>query len=258
MRVPGKNARPGPGASGRSVSDLAATGKPPAAACQKLVSPLRNIDIWLLRLEMATTALREPATWLSRSEHQRAARLRAPADRRAFIAAHALLRAILASYLGSHPGAVELRRSPGGKPRLGGRHKLFFNLSHAGQRAVCAVSRHWHVGVDIERNCCAVDHGRLAQRFLSATERDALGRLPARRQRRAFLGCWTRKEAVAKALGLGLALPFDRFDAGSSNGGPLRVIPRAGARPVAVHVAQLSIGRGWLGAVAALKPRRRK
>ena len=112
--------------------------------------------------------------------------------------------------------------------------------------------------MDIESAARVLDPARLARRFLSDPEQKDLARRPARQQRRAFLACWTRKEAVAKAFGLGLAMPFDSFDAGPDTGGLLRIRPQAGINPLAVRVAPVALGRHWFAALAAVPPSRRR
>ena len=41
---------------------------------------------------------------------------------------------------------------------------------------------------------------------------------------RAFLAAWTRKEAVVKAAGTGLAMPLDGFDTGPVDGAGMRLV----------------------------------
>lgn len=58
------------------------------------------------------------------------------------------------------------------------------------------------MGIDIIENMAAQLHPH---------ERDAIRALPASQRRAAFYRCWSRKEAVLKALGRGLSLPLDGF-----------------------------------------------
>jgi 4'-phosphopantetheinyl transferase len=63
-----------------------------------------------------------------------------------------------------------------------------------------------------------------------------------------FYLIWTRKEAYAKALGMGLALPFAAFS-GLAPGSPPRPTSPAGAT-----LLSFAAGAGWQGSVAALTP----
>lgn len=98
-----------------------------------------------------------------------------------------------------------LVKSPSGKPFLQGDGSPSISLAHSGNWAVCAVSSSATVGIDIEviksRNWDAYDqdvfHPLETPWVLDASgdERNIRG-----------LTCWCRKEAVVKALGVGMVV----------------------------------------------------
>lgn len=124
-----------------------------------------------------------------------------------------MLRVLLGNYLGVAPAGVALESGQHGKPMLADPSShVQFNLSHSGDRAICAIARNCAVGVDIEHLDRAVDHESLAWRFFSAREYAELQLIPDADRKCAFLTCWTRKEAVAKATGQGLRLPLNQIE----------------------------------------------
>lgn len=149
---------------------------------------------------------------LPESERQQAARLRQPADRLRYVAAHAALRLQLSRWLGLHPAGVALVRGPHGKPSLAHRRSdaaspaLHFNLSHAGDWVALAFAGQ-PVGIDIEGPVHAT--AALAAACCTPAEARALASSP--QPDLAFQQVWTAKEAVLKAHGAGLSLPMDRF-----------------------------------------------
>ncbi|RXZ79616.1 4'-phosphopantetheinyl transferase superfamily protein [Paenibacillaceae bacterium] len=94
-----------------------------------------------------------------------------------------------------------------GKPYLIG-HPLEFNISHAGNWVVCALS-HTVVGIDIEE-IKAMDIG-IAERFYAKKEYADLLAKAAEERQTYFYELWTLKESYIKAIGLGLSLPLDTF-----------------------------------------------
>ncbi|WHZ11419.1 MAG: 4'-phosphopantetheinyl transferase [Burkholderiaceae bacterium] len=138
--------------------------------------------------------------WLSEDERARASRFVLERDRRRYLAAHVALRKVLATQLGSDPARLAFETGPFGKPRLRG-SRLRFSLSHSEDLAAIAVTQDTEVGVDVEM-LREVDR-TLAVQVCTADEQRQIDAEPAHHAR-AFLTCWTRKEACLKALGWGL------------------------------------------------------
>ncbi len=150
---------------------------------------------------------------LDDEERSRATRFVRPPDRRRFVLAHAALRLFLARCLDVHPTAVRYENGAHGKPRLApDLPALEFNLSHSGELGLVAVARGRSVGVDVEQVRDVPDIPSIADTHFSTSERQALRSSPPAERRNAFFRCWTRKEAVVKAIGEGLGRALDSFD----------------------------------------------
>lgn len=139
---------------------------------------------------------------LSPDERQRAARFHFERDRRRFIAARGLQRAILAQYLGRAPVDLVFHYGPAGKPSLaapGREPPLFFNISRSGACALYAVTTRGEIGVDLESAREVPDWPAIARRLQT---HDAAFVPP--RSLAEFFHEWTRHEARMKAAGVGL------------------------------------------------------
>jgi 4'-phosphopantetheinyl transferase len=180
-----------------------------------LALPEDEVQLWRVDLE----AIRgEESRWqklLSSDEMRRALRFHFARDRQRFIASRALLRIILAAYLGTDPTDLTFSYSDKEKPFLAPPHAdsgFKFNVSHSGGIALLAFARLRDIGVDVEQVRRDFDVESLAQRFFSAREQAQIVALPAEERVDAFYRCWTRKEAYIKATGDGLSLPLTQFD----------------------------------------------
>jgi 4'-phosphopantetheinyl transferase len=193
---------------------------------------------------------------LEPSEREHAARFRFPRDRQRFIACHALLRLILASYTGRPPEALRFAYGQFGKPSLApksGGSQLCFNLAHSDGLALYAVARQREVGVDVERIFPDVVTGGLVEKLFCHSERLAFQALPESARCKAFFDCWTRKEACLKAMGVGLqvepgsfAAPRDREELGALWQGSATRWSVQTFEPAAGFAAAVSAeGGGW-------------
>jgi 4'-phosphopantetheinyl transferase len=203
---------------------------------------------------------------LDQDERARAARFHFDADRRDFIAAHALLRATLTSYLDIPSNAWRFSIDANGKPRVDpriGSPEVAFNLSHTRGLVAVAVTSHGAIGVDVEQIDGAKADFAVAEAYFAPAEVEMLRRTPAAGRPMCFFRLWTLKEAYIKAIGAGLAAPLDSF---AFTFEPIRIDFRSGVRSDATnwqfailpttdqHVLSVAVGRP-AGEAARLTPR---
>lgn len=197
-----------------------------------------ELHIWEASLDPAAAVVSALARTLSDDERARADRFRFDRDRDRYVVGRGLLRRLLGEYLGIAPAAVRFVYGPNDKPRLE-TEVLRFNVSHSGPVALYAFTRREEVGIDVELDRGDYARERIAERFFSQAETAALRSLPARLQARAFLTCWTRKEAFVKARGDGLSLALDSFD--------VSLKPDTAAAVLRTEWCADEAGQWWLG-----------
>ncbi|MFJ7205903.1 4'-phosphopantetheinyl transferase family protein [Streptomyces sp. NPDC098789] len=112
-----------------------------------------------------------------------------------------------------------------------------------------AVSPH-PVGIDAEP-VREVPVAEVAGVALTPRERRAVLAEPAGAARSlAFLRCWTRKEAVLKAAGVGITDELTRLETHAGTPGPVEVTTLALGAPSTWWVADVEAPAGWTAAVA--------
>jgi 4'-phosphopantetheinyl transferase len=137
-------------------------------------------------------------------------------DRDRGLAAHALLRRVLAAVIGGRPADVVLRtrcvscgQTAHGKPYLdlgGSASPVELNLSHSGSVVAVALAPPGvPVGMDVEQRR-TVDWPTLRRSVFADQEWAETEAAPTPARRRTDL--WARKEAAVKASGHGITLPF--------------------------------------------------
>lgn len=169
------------------------------------------------------------------------------------------LRSVLSKYLGCPPSDVEIAYLASGKPHLQrvsatGAVPLHFNLSRSGSLGVVAVTSIGPLGVDLERVRPIGDIGRMAERFFAASEAAAILAAGESDKLSAFYRCWTRKEAYAKAVGKGLAIPFDRFAVSVGTASPPAIVWLDGDDPSHWRLHTFAPWAGHIGACAIRTP----
>ena len=169
--------------------------------------PADEVHLWVLDLDPGRTEAARRVEATTEAERERASRFRSPQDAERYLSAHGALRLILADALECNPHALRFGERAKGKPYLEGA-PLEFNLSHSGNVALVAVSWVRQVGVDVEQLRPLPDLDSLAARVCNEGERTSIMGLAQADRERAFFALWTRKEALAKASGEGIAAVF--------------------------------------------------
>jgi 4'-phosphopantetheinyl transferase len=213
---------------------------------------------WWARADDAHPSLR---ALLDAGEQRRLAALRQPADRDRFLVACSLTRLALASYLGLPAAMVRISRTcprcrrPHGKPRLAppAPAPIELSVSHSGNRIAVAFGWGAAVGVDVEQLRADVAVDELARHALTPGEAEQVRGLEGAERTVGFLTYWTRKEAVVKALGHGLAVDLRSFSVSGPGEPPgLGSWPPQSRLPTELSLHDLRPGSGYVGSLAVV------
>lgn len=228
--------------------------------------------VWTLSLKQPAGVLERLQQSLSQDELQRARRYRYARQLRQFILTRGALRELLGCYLDKAPAQCCITLSESGKPFVAastsdgrsdavhaGGHgfahsgEIFFNVAHAGDQAIIAIARGIEVGVDIEAHRVLDERQALTDMILSPTEKERWEALPEETRTCAFYALWTRKEAVAKAIGQGLLMELNTLGVSFEQGLPPRLleIPVMYGRPQDWTLVALEAATGYTAALAA-------
>jgi len=176
-----------------------------------------EIHLWTVELERYTNVDSQQtcAAMLSEDERIRSQRFCFEQHRQRFITTRGVIRSILSRYCNEF-NPIEWRFEFGsqGKPSIEFPKlpkPLYFNISHSKNRIAAAVSRHPNIGVDIESVSPKREFVKIAQRFFSTPEVEAMLCLTPARQLSRFYDLWTLKESYLKASGSGLIIPLRQF-----------------------------------------------
>jgi 4'-phosphopantetheinyl transferase len=218
-----------------------------------------EIHVWVVDMRASEPQCALLRGWLDAREMERASRIPNLEKRRAFEVAHGVLRCLLGRYLGRDPAAIEFAGEREGKPKLASAEGIEFNMTHSAQWAAFAFSSNCAVGVDIEQVRAVPDLATIMRRVFCAEEAAELMLLSESDRERGFFCCWTRKEAYAKAIGMGLQAGFDQFRVAAHPDQPARMIHIGfdAAKAAAWSIDDFPMPPGYAGALAYPGTKRR-
>ena len=162
-----------------------------------------DVHIWSITLPSDQT-IGQYYSLLSSDEKERSGRFHFEKDHRHYVLGRAILRVLVASYLGMQPFDIQFGYSQLGKPFIPTYPALQFNLSHCKDRAVYIFNLERQVGIDLEHVLTQFDEDRFAAFYFSSKECALINSLDGLEKTSAFFKIWTCKEATLKAIGSGL------------------------------------------------------
>ncbi len=190
-----------------------------------VIPELREGDIQIWRLDLdgpeGRNLLAQAFEALTAEERQRAGKMRTGTAPEEFIAGRGSLRRLLSASLNCDPQGIGIVTGTHRKPILRpvcGIQVPHFNVSHSRGMVLIALSRLGPIGVDVEYMDPSIETVDVARAAFHPEDVRCIETASTAKSRMlAFYGCWTRREAVAKADGRGLTLPASEFYSGTAN-----------------------------------------
>ena len=212
------------------------------------------VHVWAWDLTCSHKELLGYATLLSPEEQVRSRSFHFERGRLHYTNSRAVLRNLLGRYLSLEPISVCFTKNNFGRPELTpdlATSKLRFNLSHTNRMAMLAIGSDLEVGVDVEELCPI--GAEFAEQYFSQRERADLEDLTHAEWVEGFYNCWTRKEAILKAEGIGLNANLDAFDVTLRPASPAVLLEFRASSGITHHwhLMRLSPGLGFVGALAS-------
>ena len=185
---------------------------------------------------------------LSKEEVETFIRFRDEKAAHLYLAAHSMARRVLHHTRPAFGMTDPLLRTAYGKPYLPGQtdaQPLHFSLTHAWPVAAVAITEAEECGIDVEMRAAGDEWQDFGPDVLHPEDLAEI--LMASDPQAAFIRCWTQKEAVSKAAGLGLQWDFASFHVCPRTGS---VRTRDSGEPIVVKTVHCShlypFLDGWL------------
>jgi len=222
----------------------------PTSGTRSAIAP-DEVHLWAWPLQPVPADLAAHVALLDPLELRRYRAFHFAADAGRYAVAHANLRTILGGYCDRPPAKICFRAERFGKPELAdddASSSIRFSLAHSRSIAVLAVAHGQPVGVDVED--VRPIEPEVADAHFSAKENCDLSTLRGDAWLDGFYRCWTRKEAVLKAEGVGLHRALDSFDVGLLADAPAELLGTREEFSYSWKLHHLSPSSGTIGALA--------
>lgn len=161
-----------------------------------------TICIWQIKIDPRVSRIEYLASLLKPDELERSNRYHHEKDRKRFITSRGSLRVLLSNYLKKKPADIEFAIAPDKKPFIVQPFTgLHYNTSHSEDTVLIAIASS-ELGIDVEKADSSFNWESILQSSLGKDEIAWVKQ--SKTPKDSFYLLWTRKEALAKATGMGL------------------------------------------------------
>lgn len=161
-----------------------------------------DIKLFEIKLSSYYKLVPQLLNYLNEAELNRARKYHFEKDANQFIICRSLLKFVLAYHTGLAVTKILIKVDANKKPYVISNKNTCFNVSHAQDFAVIAISNQ-SVGIDLEYLNKNFDFSEILPTVFSDLEIKSI--LNADHKTRKFYNFWTRKEAIVKATGQGIS-----------------------------------------------------
>lgn len=181
-------------------------------------SPFKRIgDIDVFHVDLAPNERFESVAFgsLNSDERARCRKFLFPGPKRRFALCRAALRRILCQRVACANDQLSFEQNEHGKPYAVVNRRgvpIRFNVSHSGRHGLLAVAPSGRLGIDIEERTNNRHIDLLSETVFGPNERAELETVTGQRKIAMFFSLWTVKEALVKALGVGMSLDTSEFE----------------------------------------------
>ena len=180
--------------------------------------PFRRIEeIDVFYVDLAPNERFEAAAFglLNVAERARWRRFAFPGPKRRFALCRGALRTHISDRVGCTNDQLTFGENEHGKPYAlvsGRRLPISFNVTHSGRHGLLAIGSSARLGVDVEERVSNRHIDLLSESVFGPNERSELKMVEGQRKIAMFFKLWTVKEALVKALGVGMSLDTSEFE----------------------------------------------
>jgi 4'-phosphopantetheinyl transferase len=211
--------------------------------------------IWAIDLDQWNLSCLEAVKALPETEARKARRFRFETHRNRYIKGHFILRSLIGMYLDIGFYDDEFHANRYGKPAVKKLHEdnpIHFNISNSENIYTCAFSQNSDIGIDIEKIHDLQDMDRIIAEFFSDEEIRRFHSLPEPNRMQTFFKYWARKEALLKAMGMGLSYPMNKVDVVTGDENSSQLITKVGDSDISNHwtLLDMDICIGFTSALA--------
>ncbi len=177
------------------------------------VSDFTQCDVWIIDVRNFYSDTDIIRQCLSSDEIIKAQNIKNSKAKELFCLRKGIKRIIHGKKLNILPQTVKYQQTAYGKPFIYNDElqKLHFNISHSKEYLLVGTSSNTHIGVDIEKLNPAIKHSVVAASIFTPDETALYESYSQTDKLRSFYKAWVQKEAVSKALGVGISIGFNTF-----------------------------------------------